>query len=91
MVSLNSIDNLIALPSETLCTKENNDTTAFFQKGSPFSNHHQCNFVVDGERFNCVQQYLMAAKAELFGNHHNVVSIKSERGMPELKKVLEER
>ena len=80
--SVYTIDNLDSLPAkfkpDALCTKTNNNITAFFQKGSPLSNHHYCKFNVGGETYNCAEQYLMAAKAELFGDHERVVAIKRE-------------
>lgn len=32
------------------------------------SNWHKCNFVVEGVRFNCAEQYMMYSKAILFGD-----------------------
>ncbi len=40
----------------------------FWGKGSPFSQHHPCYFGIDGQRFNCSEQYMMYAKAMLFGD-----------------------
>lgn len=39
-----------------------------FWKG-PLSNWHMCNFTVDGVVYNCVEQFMMAEKARLFGDH----------------------
>ncbi|QYY33736.1 NADAR family protein (plasmid) [Cupriavidus pinatubonensis] len=51
--------------------------TPFFQGTSPFSNWHKAAFVVDGKKFNCVEQYLMYAKATLFSDDDTVGSILS--------------
>lgn len=38
-----------------------------FLKG-PLSQWHPSPFIVDGEAYNCAEQYMMAAKARLFGD-----------------------
>ena len=37
--------------------------TFFWRKYSPFSQHHACNFVIDGVTYNCAEQYMMYRKA----------------------------
>lgn len=39
----------------------------FFWNG-PFSQWLRCRFVVDGVKYNCAEQYMMAEKARLFGD-----------------------
>jgi len=39
----------------------------FFWGGWPSQWHH-CRFVIDGIPYNCTEQYMMAQKAELFGD-----------------------
>lgn len=40
----------------------------FFTKESPLSNWHPCRFALRGLEFNCVEQYMMWAKAMTFGD-----------------------
>ncbi|MCY1046096.1 NADAR family protein [Corallococcus sp. bb12-1] len=42
--------------------------TFFWQQGSPFSQWHPCVFEVEGVRYTCAEQYMMAGKARLFGD-----------------------
>ena len=43
-----------------------NDFTFFWQGGSPFSQWHRSDFVVDGFQYTCAEQYMMHRKALLF-------------------------
>lgn len=42
--------------------------TFFFTEANPFSQWYPCTFVVDGNTFNCAEQYMMHGKAVLFGD-----------------------
>lgn len=42
--------------------------TYFFTEIHPFSQWYRCDFIVDGTKFNCAEQYMMAGKAALFGD-----------------------
>lgn len=42
--------------------------TFFFTEASPFSQWYRCSFVVDGQAFNCAEQYMMYGKAMLFAD-----------------------
>jgi hypothetical protein len=42
--------------------------TFFFTEASPFSQWYRCSFSVDGQVFNCAEQYMMYGKALLFGD-----------------------
>lgn len=42
--------------------------TFFFTEASPFSQWYRCSFVVDGQTFNCAEQYMMYGKAMLFAD-----------------------
>ena len=47
----------------------NNEQFTFFWKSqSPFSNWYMVDFEIDGICFNCSEQYMMYAKAKLFGD-----------------------
>src|SRR5271154_2571775 len=41
------------------------DKYVFFY-GGPFSQWFRCKFTVDGIKFNCTEQFMMAGKARLF-------------------------
>jgi hypothetical protein len=47
--------------------KEQAEKFTFFWDG-PFSQWEECTFEVDGVTYNCAEQYMMAAKARLFGD-----------------------
>jgi hypothetical protein len=42
--------------------------TFFWRQQSPFSQWHPSEFVVEGVRFTCAEQYMMYGKAVLFGD-----------------------
>jgi len=42
--------------------------TFFFTEASPFSQWYRCSFTVDGQVFNCAEQYMMWGKAMLFAD-----------------------
>lgn len=42
--------------------------TFFFTEAAPFSQWYACEFVAEGLRFNCAEQYMMWGKARLFGD-----------------------
>ncbi len=42
--------------------------TFFWRKDSPFSQWHPSPFTLAGEQFSCAEQYMMWAKAKLFGD-----------------------
>jgi hypothetical protein len=42
--------------------------TFFWRSESPFSQWHPSEFVVEGVRYVCAEQYMMAGKARLFGD-----------------------
>ena len=48
----------------------------FFWSG-PFSQWYLARFVVDGVRYNCAEQYMMAGKARLFGDEKTERAIMS--------------
>lgn len=43
--------------------------------GGPFSQWHPSVFEIDGFRYNCAEQYMMAEKARLFGDHERLAKI----------------
>ena len=52
--------------------RDNNTKFIFFwklhHKNEEFSNWYPRTFVIEGVRYNCVEQYMMAKKAILFGD-----------------------
>jgi hypothetical protein len=49
--------------------------TFFFTEASPFSQWYRCAFSVDGNAFNCAEQYMMHGKAVLFGDNDVALEI----------------
>lgn len=45
-----------------------NKFTFFFSESSPFSQWYRCSFTAHGLTFNCAEQFMMTAKALLFGD-----------------------
>lgn len=61
--------------------------TFFWSTKSPFSQWHPSPFVIDGNAFNCAEQYMMYEKAWLFGDEdtaHQILAATS----PETQKQL---
>lgn len=42
--------------------------TFFYRTASEFSQWHPCEFEIDGNHFNCAEQWMMYGKATLFGD-----------------------
>jgi len=49
--------------------------TFFWREQSPFSQWHRSRFVVEGVEYCCMEQYMMAGKARLFGDAQVLASI----------------
>lgn len=47
---------------------DNTAFTFFWRAESPFSQWHRSIFTIDGVRYTCAEQYMMRAKALLFGD-----------------------
>ena len=65
-------DCLESLPEllrpENIATQTKNDVILFFTRDSPFSNHHDAVFHLDGILFTSSEQYYMYQKAIYFGD-----------------------
>lgn len=61
--------------------------TFFFSSNDMFSNWHIRDFVVKGITFNCGEQYMMFAKAKLFGDHEKAAEILKEPDPREQKRL----
>lgn len=68
--SVYTVDTLYKLPPalqpETVASPYNDKIQLFFTRASPLSNHFSCCFTVNGTIYNCMEQYLMKAKAAKF-------------------------
>lgn len=64
----------------------NEDKFVFFW-GGPFSQWYQLDFTVDGVRYNCAEQYMMAMKADTFGDKNALVRIMSSNDPREQKAI----
>ena len=66
------VNNLDSLPDElnprSLCERSDDDTHVFFGIGSPMSNFHKSDFVVDNTKYCCSEQYIQSEKAALFND-----------------------
>ena len=69
------------------CERENGEKIAFFGKWSPLSNFHPCKFKVQGQEFNCAEQFLQHSKATFFDDDetaHKIMLTKSPAKMAAL-------
>ena len=49
--------------------------TFFFTEANPFSQWYPCAFTVEGNTFNCAEQFMMHGKALLFGDTETATKI----------------
>ncbi|MCP3057767.1 NADAR family protein [Myxococcus sp. K38C18041901] len=68
-------------------TRRQDRFTFFWTQESPFSQWHPCEFVVDGVRYNCMEQYMMAGKARLFADEEMLARIMASAS-PKSQKAL---
>jgi hypothetical protein len=52
------------------------DKFIFFY-GGPFSQWYPCEFEIDGIKYNCTEQFMMASKAKVFGDKETLKKIMS--------------
>lgn len=64
-----------------------NNYTFFYKSSSPFSNWYMGKFIHNGVEYNCGEQYMMKAKADLF-NDDEVGNIIMEQTTPRKQKML---
>lgn len=55
--------------------------------GGPFSNWHPCRFTYGVTEYNCVEQFMMAYKAKVFGDKNSLIKI-MESDEPRTQKKL---
>jgi ribA/ribD-fused uncharacterized protein len=69
-VSDATFPSLVPVPSfdqDVQLDKEYDNFTKFFTKKSEFSNHFECSFEIDGNKYCSTEQYLFSAKANHVG------------------------
>ena len=88
-----TVTNLSKLPDhlkpEYIYTPSKNGITAFFTKHSPLSNHFSSRngqFKVNGQEFNCMEQFFMSAKALEFGDTESYLNIMNEKDPVKMKR-----
>ena len=83
-------DTLHTLPKhlhlQEIYTPMNDNTAAFFTGNSPLSSHYMEDFKVNGETFNCAEQYILVQKARLFNDQEAVINIMKESDPIQQKK-----
>jgi hypothetical protein len=66
------VNELYKLPAEIhprdIATEKRGDVTFFFRQDSPLSNHHTCEFTLDGVKYNCSEQAYFHKKAIMCGD-----------------------
>ena len=76
-------NSMSSLPSRlhprNIYTPTAGNKTAFFTRNSPFSNHFPSPFKINGESFNCLEQFLMVEKARTFDDQEAVHKIMAEK------------
>ena len=66
---------------------ETDHVLTFFKDDHPFSNWYICSFTVDEINYNCLEQFMMAEKARLFGDKEvwsKIVNTSSQKAMKAL-------
>lgn len=63
------------------------DYVFFFTSKEYFSNWYEASFIVDGVYYWCTEQYMMAKKAELFGDSFILDKIMKSTRQDEIKKL----
>ena len=74
-----SVNDLESLPQQlrpsNVFTRSKDNSVAFYTKMSPFSNHFQSNFRIEGIEFNCCEQFYMYSKALHFNDKQQADNI----------------
>lgn len=63
-----------------------NNNFIFFW-GGPFSQWYKSDFIIDGTKYNCAEQYMMAMKASYFGDNEVYKQIMNSNN-PKIQKAL---
>jgi ribA/ribD-fused uncharacterized protein len=66
------------LQPQMIFTPTVDNMTAFFTRNSPLSNHYTSPFTLSGEKFNCMEQYMVVQKARVFEDQETVNKVMKE-------------
>ena len=77
----------VDLRPENVSTPQKEGITSFFTKHSPLSNHHHATQKIDGETYNCNEQYYMQQKALTFADQATATQVMQETD-PRIQKNL---
>lgn len=78
--TVNNLETLpIKLQPQNLSTITKGNTTAFFTKDSPLSNHHIAKQKINNHVYNCNEQFYMSEKALYFRDHATAEAILKEQ------------
>lgn len=77
-----TIETLSKLPEtlkpQSIFTPTSGNTTAYFTKHSPLSNHYPSPFIVNGNSYSCMQQYCIAQQAHFFQDQETILKVMTE-------------
>ena len=86
-----TVDSLDKLPKqvkpELSSSPTKDDKLVFFLKASPLSNHHPSSFNLSGSEYNCMEQFLMEAKALYFNDQETATAIMDTKDPVEQKRL----
>lgn len=86
-----TVHNLSDLPQDLspalISTPTQNGITLFFSKQSPLSNFYNCKIDIDGETYNCVEQFYTASKARMFSDERALYKIMNTDDPAKMKAV----
>ena len=86
-----TVANLDSLPDDLnpakLATPTENGVTLFFTENSPLSNFYKCKFSIGGQEYCCVEQYLWARKAIVYGDEQSLYRIMNTDSQVMMKRV----
>ena len=86
-----TVDTLDQLPDHLqpakVYTPSNETAVCFFTSASPLSNHYLCDFKVDGQQYNCMEQYIMQQKALAFDDTDIATKVMQQHDPVEQKKL----
>ena len=75
------------LRPSAIYTQTKGDKVAYFSSHSPLSNHYIAPFRVEGETFNCAEQFIMTTKARFCGDMESEARIRQESNPVQQKRI----
>lgn len=86
--TIDDINNLPpCLQPENIFTPTRKDQVSFFTINSPLSNMYPAPFTINGDKFNCAEQYIAVQKSCLFGDAQLTQKILREQNPYEQKRL----